>query len=786
MLRHRLKPPKDLFPVDPWSIETTQFTGEYVQQAETVFALANGYLGLRGSHEEDHPIGEPGTYLNGFHELRPIVYGETAYGFPEVGQTMLNCPDGKIVKVYADDEPFDVANAEMSRYSRRLDMRRGTLERDIVWSMPNGKQIQIRSTRFVSLANRHVVAMQFEITPLDGDVNLTVWSRLVNRQAMPEASRDPRKGESLEAETLMPMGRWTEDRRSVFSFGTLRSKLMLGCGMDHTIESEGPFTLSAQAGDEFASVEFKVRARAGEPVRICKFLAYHYSDARPPEEMRAQTAWTLDKAVERGFAALLEEHEQAVADFWERSDVVIDGAPEAQQVVRWNLFQLMQASACVDGTGIGARGLTGQAYEGHYFWDTEIYVLPFLIYTNPRVARGILKHRHDMLDRARARARELGHRGALFPWRTINGDEASAYYAASTAQYHINADIMYAMRKYVDVTGDTGFLLRYGAEMLVETARLWADLGFYSEGRNGQFCIDGVTGPDEYTAIVNNNYFTNLMAQENLRFAVETVQALKIDNPKLHAALVRKTGLAEKECAEWQKAADAMYLPHDERRGIHPQDDSFLQKEVWDFANTPADKYPLLLHYHPLNLYRHQVIKQADTILALFLLGHRFDLGEKKRNFDYYDPLTTHDSSLSVCVQSAVASEIGYADKALEYFYFAAGMDLSDVGGNVHHGAHIASIGGSWKALVYGFGGLHDSDGEIRFRPRPPQKWQGLRFRLRIGQAVLEVQTGVEGTVYILREGETVRFHHEDIETTLTAADPEVRFPATEREKAAV
>ncbi len=786
MLRRRLNPPKDLFPVDPWAIETTQFTGEYVQQAETVFALANGYLGLRGSHEEDHPIGEAGTYLNGFYELRPIIYGETAYGFPQVGQTMLNCPDGKIVKLYVDDEPFDVEKAEMETYSRRLDMRRGVLIRDVVWSMPGGKRIHIRSTRFVSFANRHLAAMLFEVTPLGNAANITVWSRLVNRQALPQASSDPRLGHGVETGAIEPVGRWSDDNRSVFSFKTRRSGLALGCGMDHTIETDSPYTVDSQAGEDFASVEFKIQARADEPVRITKFLAYHYSDVRPPEEMLAQSAWTLDMAMEIGFADLLSAHEQAVADFWERADIVIGGSPESQQIVRWNLFQLMQASACVDGCGIGARGLTGQAYEGHYFWDTEIYVMAFLIYSIPRVARGILKHRYDMLDRARGRARELGHRGALFPWRTINGDEASAYYAASTAQYHINADIMYAMRRYVDVTGDTEFLQQYGAEMLVETARLWVDLGFYSDRRDGQFCIDGVTGPDEYTAIVNNNFFTNLMAQENLRYAAETVIALEEQYPKTYAALIRKTGLTKDEPEQWRAAADAMYLPYDDTRGIHPQDDSFLQKEVWDFENTPADKYPLLLHYHPLNLYRHQVIKQADMLLALFLLGHRFDLGEKKRNFDYYDPLTTHDSSLSVCVQSAIANEIGYADKALEYFDFAVNMDLSDVGGNVHHGAHIASIGGSWMALVQGFGGLRDSNGEIRFRPRPPKAWSFLQFRLQIGDAMLQVRTDPTETRYVLASGDSVRFYHEDVETTLTTADPEVVFPAAAPVEAAV
>ena len=308
--------------------------------------------------------------------------------------------------------------------------------------------------------------------------------------------------------------------------------------MDHAIETECAVATDVRGGDDFAAVVFRVRGEAGKPFRIVKFLSYHYGPDTTSEEVRSQTAWTLDRALEEGFDRVLERQRVYVQTFWEHADVEVDGGttPEKQQVIRWNLFQLLQASARAEGHGIGARGLTGQTYEGHYFWDTEIYVLPFLIFTNPRMARSILKHRYDQLDKARERARELGHPGATFPWRTINGYEASAYYAAGTAQYHINADIIYAVRKYVEVSGDIDFLHRYGAEMLVETARFWLDLGGFSDRNGKRFIINGVTGPDEYTAVVNNNYFTNLMAQENLRYATTTLRALQQDRPDLFSA----------------------------------------------------------------------------------------------------------------------------------------------------------------------------------------------------------------------------------------------------------
>jgi alpha,alpha-trehalose phosphorylase len=380
-----------------------------------------------------------------------------------------------------------------------------------------------------------------------------------------------------------------------------------------------------------------------------------------------------------------------------------------------------------------------------------------------------------MLDQARARAKELSHRGALFPWRTISGEEASANYEAGTAQYHINADIMYGLRKYVNATGDSEFLFKYGAEMLVETARLWYDLGFFSDRKEGRFCINGVTGPDEYKTVVNNNTYTNLMARGNLRYAVETVERLRAEQPEAMEALVRKTGLQPSEVEDWKRAAGKMYIPFDATTGIYPQDDRFLDREPWDFENTPRDHYPLLLFYHPLNIYRHQVIKQADVLLAMFLFGYEFSLEEKKRNFEFYDPLTTGDSSLSSCVEAIVALEVGNFDKAVAYARAALLMDLADVGGNVRDGCHIASMGGTWMVFTYGFAGLRDFDGTLSFRPqRPPEPEGTLRFPLNYRGQILDVEIDRDSTTYSLREGQRLAIRHEGEEIVLTRENPSV------------
>jgi alpha,alpha-trehalose phosphorylase len=777
--RAHIHPPKHLFPIDEWNmaVRASKFVPKFLEQGETIFSVSNGYLGLRGDHEEALPCHHPGVFLNGFYESWPIVYGEEAYGFAKTGQTIVNVADAKIIQLYVDDEPFELENADIREYERKLDMRAGTLDRTILWETPAGKRIRVKSRRLVSFVHRHLAAMCYEVTVLNDNAHLIFSSEMMTRKGDGEKDTDPRRSQGFDGRVLVPKLSQAEDRRVLLCHETRNSGLRVACGMDHTIDAEKVYACESECQDDLGRVFFSVEAEPERPIRLVKYMAYHYSDDASPEELRARADRTLRRGLDIGFDGLLEEQRETLDDFWSRSDIEIEGDPAVQQAVRFNLFQLFQATARVEGCGIPAKGLTGQGYEGHYFWDSEIYVLPFVIYTAPQTARNLLRFRYDMLDQARARARELSHAGALYPWRTINGEEASAYYAAGTAQYHINADIAYAIRKYYQVTGDLEFLTHGGAEIIVETARLWVDLGNFSEALGGAFCINGVTGPDEYTAVVNNNRFTNMMARENLRLAAVIVEYLQRRYPEDFEQLVDATGLELAELEEWKRAADHMYLPVDEKTGIHPQDDSFLEKEIWDCTKTDPEKFPLLLHYHPLVLYRHQVLKQADVVMAMFLLGQDFSQEEKKRNFDYYDPLTTRDSSLSSCIQSIVASEIGYADKAFDYFMDAALVDLADIGGNVIDGVHVASMGGTWMALVYGFGGMRDDDGKLSFRPRLPERWSRLRFRLTVRGQRIEVDADRETTTYTLHEGKGLTLAHEGEDFRLSPDAP-TRFAA--------
>jgi len=654
MLHHeRLRPPSHDYPADEWNVIEKTFHLEFLAQLETMLALGNGYLGMRGCPEEGGPNVENGTFINGFYETRPIVYGEDAYGFAKTGQTICNVTDSKIIKLFVDDEPFWLPNAALLSYDRRLNMKAGTLDREILWETPAGKQVSITSRRLISFINRHAAAISYRVTLLNAQASVVISSEVATNEAGARSTEnDPRLARAFSGRVLHPRTSYSKDRRIVLCHATDKSAFTLTCATDNALESSCPYSYKVAHTADFGQVAFTVEAQPGRPIHLTKYMVYHTSQTASAEELCGRAEWTMDRVVRQGFQQLLASQEQYMEDFWRRSDVRIKdiredrtkrSTVEIQQAIRFNLFHILQASARAEDAGVPAKGLTGKAYEGHYFWDTEIYLLPFLTYTSPRIARNLLAFRYKMLPQARARAQELGHRGAMFPWRTISGEEASAYYAAGTAQYHINADIMYALRKYVQATGDELFLRDYGAEMLVETARLWADLGFYSDAKGGKFCINGVTGPDEYNAVVNNNAYTNLMARENLSYAAEVVEFLRKTEPDAYNALLRKTALEPSEVDAWLRAAENMYVPYDEKLKIVPQDDNFLDREPWDFRNTPRGRYPLLLFYHPLNIYRKRVIKQTDVILAMFLLGDVFPPEMKKRNFDFYDPLTTGD-----------------------------------------------------------------------------------------------------------------------------------------------
>ena len=777
-----------IYSPDPWRISENQFYPELIGLTETIFCTSNGYIGMRGAFEEGKPSYQNFTIVNGFYETWPIIYGEEAFGFTKMGQTIVNVPDSRIIKLYVDDEPFYLPTATLVYFERFLDMKNGVVERNLVWEMFSGKQISIRSKRLVSLEHRHLAAISYEVTVLNDRAPVVISSEIVDHENYAEGDEerqthgnggDPRRASRLEHRVLEPCLSDAQDTSVILCHSTRNSKMTITSGIEHTLETNCNFSYTSRATDDRGKVVFMVDARKGEPISLTKYMTYHTTRTAPHtnEELRERARRSLKRAKKFGFSDLLEGQRKYLDEFWERSDVRVEmGSDEQtvsfQQAIRFGLFQMYQSSARVEGAGVPSKGLTGVGYDGHYFWDMEIYLMPFLIYTSPTIAENLLKFRYSMLDKAREYAKRLNQKGAMFPWRTINGEEASAYYAAGTAQYHINADIVYALRKYVNVTGDRDFIFKYGAEILIETARLWSDLGFYSNSEGEKFEIHGVTGPDEYNTVVNNNTYTNLMARENLRLAAATVERLKETEPELFKSLAHKTDFRISEINGWKKAARHMYIPYDKKLGIHPQDNYFLEKEKWDFENVPEDKYPILLHYHPLVIYRHRVVKQSDLVLAMFLLEKEFSREEQRRNFDYYDPLTTGDSSLSACIQGTVAAKAGRMDKAMEYAENAVFMDLGDMGRNTVDGCHIASMGGTWMMFVFGFAGLANTGESPEFSPNLPEEMLRLSFSVTILGNLIEVDLNHSEARYTLKKGDGIALCHSGVDFEISPESP--------------
>lgn len=761
-----------IYPYEAWKIIEDSFDIETNYRDETIFSTGNGYIGFRGNFEEGYqgPEGTSlqGTYLNGFYESEPIQYGEYAYGYARNSQTMLNVTDSKLIHLLIDGEPFSLFEGKVLAYQRTLDLQRGVLTRGVTWESPSGKQVKLHTQRLVCLNRKHLAVFSYEVTPLNFHGEIEVVSSLNGQVQNQVTLGDPRVGSTFRGQVLSTEQIEQHGSSALVRQSTQNTKFTVVCAMDNEISPNAvmePFEEGQQVG-----LRYKASVVQGQSVHLTKWVSYYTSRDYPVEELHTLARAELANGRKVGFAGLAEEQKTFLNDYWAQTDVEIEGDVGLQQSLRFNAFHLLQSVGRDGKTNIAAKGVTGEGYEGHYFWDTETYIFPFFLYTHPQISRKLLEYRYSTLAKACERAKELSHKGALYAWRTIDGAETSPYYPAGTAAYHINADIIYALKKYMQATHDTEFLLYYGAEMLFETARFWISLGAYIPKRGNQFCINEVTGPDEYTALVNNNLYTNVMAKDHLEYAAEVANLLKHKHTEEYSRVAGKIALGDEEIAQWQSAADAMYIGFDEEYGIYPQDDTFLQKAVWDFDDTPRENYPLLLHYHPLVIYRHQVLKQADVVLAMLLQGNRFTTAEKKRNYDYYEAITTHDSSLSPCIYSIIGAEIGYVDRAYEYFMRTARMDLDDYNGNVKDGIHSASMAGAWMSIVYGFAGMREYEGRLSFRPVIPDRWTQYRFKITFQGCLLEVTVSQEQVVYRLLRGKALTLHHEGREVEVSGA----------------
>ncbi|MDS9472461.1 glycoside hydrolase family 65 protein [Sporosarcina pasteurii] len=739
-----------------WKITKSELDNENLLLNESLLSLGNGYLGVRGNFEEgyqDEFNSIRGTYINAYHDEIEIKYGEKLHAFPDIQQKLLNVIDSQGIQIYLDDERFSLFEGEVIHFERTLHMDSGFAERIVHWKSPTGKEVKLTFKRLVSFKTKELFAIDVEVEPISGVQQVKIISTVNGDVTNFVDPSDPRVAAG-NAKRLHILNVSQNEKYSVIKNRTYETKLDVACVTSSTMHAEN-YGYDSQVTESHIEEIYEFEATG--PVHFTKYNVYT-DTLRHGENVIEKGLEIQRKLNETSFSTLLQEQQEYLDNYWRQSDVKIDGDEQLQEGIRFNLYQLLQSVGKDPVSNIAAKGLSGEGYEGHYFWDTEIYMFPVFLMTHPEIAKNLLVHRYSLLDSARKRAKEMGHKkGALFPWRTITGQESSAFFPAGTAQYHISADIAYSYIQYYLVTQDEDFLKEYMAEMLFETARLWNDTGHM---QNGEFRIDSVTGPDEYTCVVNNNYYTNVMAKHNLSWAVKVFHLLKEKEQNKLNDLMARLSLSEGEVSEWLTAAENMYLPYDEELKINAQDDSFLQKDRWDLENTPEDKFPLLLNYHPLTLYRYQVIKQADTVLAHFLLEDEQDLETIKNSYDYYEELTTHDSSLSCSIYGIMASKLGYDEKAYNYFIETARLDLDNTQGNTKDGLHMANMGGTWLALVYGFAGLRVKETGLYFAPTLPEAWNSLSFNIRYQGRILNVHLERDAVTYTIVEGEELTISH--------------------------
>lgn len=758
---------KAIYPVEPWNITETSFEIENNYRNETTFALSNGYIGTRGTYEEaysfDVDTGLEGNFINGFYESEKIRYGEANFGSPTDSQSLLNLPNLKETRVCIDGEWFDMQEGSCEEYNRILHMKDAVLTRKLIWTSPKGKKVKIFMRRFVSFQVKNIIALCIQVEPINFSGTIRFSSRLQanvenhTRKTNPIVDYGP-FGCKIDTSKI-----YTEQEVMYYEGMTQNSKLTLGCGSLQKVRGKQAVATGKVVSEKEAEVELEVQAEQGENIVLDKYICYTSDLDMKLTELESFVKVTLSEAEQKGYEALEKSQKEYMHHYWETADILIEGEGQEELVqgIRFNLFHIMQSAGRDGKTGMGAKGLSGEGYEGHYFWDTEMYVLPVFVCTEPKIAKKLLEYRYTTLPQARDRARVLGHmKGALYPWRTINGREASTYYPLGTAQYHINADIAYALSLYLAVTQDVEFFKGKGAEILIETARIWADVGSFAECKGGKYCICDVTGPDEYNVLVDNNFYTNLMARENLRDAVKAVRYLEEHDSECLEMLKEKLEFSEEEIKEWEKIIENMYFPYDETRKIYPMDDGFMMRKPWDESKIPEEKRSWLYeNYHPLFIMRHRMSKQADAILGMYLHSNRFTVEEIRRNYDFYQEVTLHHSSLSTCIFGIVACQIGYYEEAYRYFSQSARMDLDDYHNNFYAGIHAANMAGTWQAIVNGFAGMRCQDRRLSFQPYLPEEWDAYTFKIQYQNAVLKVKIEKEAAEFTLEKGNKIMFY---------------------------
>ncbi len=745
-------------------IRDENYDNKTLRLNETLFSNANGYIGVRGTLEEGVPADFStmrGMYLAGVYEIIPMKQAESLCNLIEKKQTMLNVADTQSIDLYICGERFDMGTGELISNKRILNMDEGYTSREVLWKSPLGNTVKIVTKRMTHLAIPQLFTIEYSVKSMDFDGEIVFDSWHIGDVKNYSDPTDPRlAAESPSYLTVNCAQAIDNSTLCVSSTGV--SDISIASATSNILIGEDDFIdVYDNTDDRRVCTYVKAHISEGQEIRLVKFSTF--SDSLKSEDPGKDALAVLQDALEEvkadgsGLSHLYNRQTEILKEFWNQSGMEIIGDNDLDLAMSFNMYQLFCSAPRMPGYSMAAKGLTGEGYEGHYFWDTEMYALPFFTLTDETLAKNILHFRYRTLQKARENAALLGHKkGALYPWRTITGEECSGYFPSGTAAYHINGAVSYAIVQYFLATGDEKFILKEGAEIMIEIARLWLDTGNYD--RKGRFVINEVTGPDEYTCMVDNNFYTNCAAAHGMKWMVKFLEMFA-NTPEI-ISLKQRLCLTDMEIREITRAAENIYLPYDEELGINPQDDSFLQKPIWDLANTPKEEFPLLLHYHPLHLYRYQVCKQADTVLAHFLFPDSADAITQEKSFRYYEKITTHDSSLSTCVFSMQASRLGLHDEAVSYLGDSAKLDLLNLHGNSSDGVHTANMGGSYMAFIYGFGGVRIGEDGLSINPFLPKGLKGYSFKFKYRGGLIKVTVDDKEVVVELLGGKEVEFVH--------------------------
>jgi maltose phosphorylase len=735
--------------------------------SESVFSIGNGRMGQRANFEEEYS-GETlrGSYVAGVYYPDKTRVGWWKNGYPEYFAKVLNAPNWIGIHVMIDNQKLDLAKCKVEQFKRVLDMKVGLLSRSFTATFPDGKKVQVESKRFCSMARGEVGAIEYSITPLNfsskATLSIFVDADVVNK----DSNYDEKFWEEVYKEA--------SDGSAIVTAQTKKTFFHVTTGMRYSISSEGKEVtldrINIQQREKFAGNIIQLDFNEGKTVVIHKYAAVLSSENHPKEKMVEACRKVLDDAIKTGFDQLFEEHKKIWAHKWEECDITIEGDVAAQQGIRFNIFQLTQTYTGEDERlNIGPKGFTGEKYGGSTYWDTEAYCIPFYLGTaEQKVARNLLVYRYKHLPKAIENAQKLGFTdgAAFYPFVTMNGEECHNEWEITFEEIHRTSAMAYAIRDYIDYTGDKDYLAEFGLEVLIGVSRFWAQRVNWSADKN-KYVILGVTGPNEYENNVNNNWYTNYLGVWTLKYTMWAIDHVKKTDSKRFAEIVSKTSFNEKdETTKWKEITAKMYYPIDERRNVFLQQDGFLDKELLRVSELRPQDRPINQKWSWDRILRSCFIKQADVLQGIYLFEDDFDIETIRKNFDFYEPMTVHESSLSPCVHAILASKLGYKERAYEFYLRTARLDLDDYNNDTEEGCHITSMAGTWMSVVKGFGGMRVRDEKLFFDPFIPDKWKSYSFRLEFRNRVIKIkvtkdkcETELESgdPMEIVLKGETVQ-----------------------------